>query len=162
MAVGMVKWLFIALVGLCIFMQWIGGLALVSIMFLTVSDVILRRLGMPIDWTYEVVVLLGAIAIGFSLPQTTLDKAHVSVNSIVQKLPRMRQKSFVVVTRCLGIFIFALFGWRSFPYGSNLWESGQVSANLHLPEYLVAYGIGACCFIVCFVLLHDLVREVKS
>jgi TRAP-type C4-dicarboxylate transport system permease small subunit len=143
-------------------MFWIAGIALVSIMFLTVTDVILRRLRMPIDWTYEVVVLLGAIAIGFSVPETTFVKGHVCVDFLTEKLPRTWQKVFSILTRCLGIFIFALFGWRSFPYGSNLWESGQVSANLHLPEYPVAYGIGVCCFIVCLVLFCDLIREVKS
>ena len=51
-------------------MYWISGLALASIVFLTVADVILRRFRMPIDWALEVVVLLGAIAIGFSIPQT--------------------------------------------------------------------------------------------
>jgi len=117
---------------------------------------------MPIDWVYEVVVLLGAIAIGFSVPQTAFDKGHVSVDFLIEKLPRIWEKVFRIITRCLGIAVFALFGWRSFPYGTNLWESGQVTANLHLPEYPVAYGIGACCFIVSLVLFYDLVCEVKS
>jgi TRAP-type C4-dicarboxylate transport system permease small subunit len=143
-------------------MFWIAGLALVSIMCLTVADVILRKLRMPIDWTYEVVVLLGAVAIGFSVPQTTFDKGHVCVDFLTEKLSPVWKKTFSIVTRFFGIVIFALFGWRSFPYGTNLWESGQVSANLHLPEYPVAYGIGVCCFIVCMVLFRDLLREIKS
>ena len=32
-------------------MYWIAGIALTSIVFLTVADVILRRFRMPIAWT---------------------------------------------------------------------------------------------------------------
>ena len=43
-------------------MYWIAGIALAAIVFLTVTDVVMRRLKMPIDWTYEVVVSDGAYA----------------------------------------------------------------------------------------------------
>jgi len=144
------------------FMYWIAGVALASIVFLTVTDVILRRFRMPIDWAYEVVVLLGAIAIGFSVPQTTLDKGHVLMDFFIARLPSKVQRIFIVITRCLGIFIFFIFGWRVFPYGNNLWRSGQVSPILLLPEYPVAYGIGICCFIVCLILFYDLVKKLKE
>ena len=144
------------------FMYWIAGVALTSIVFLTVTDVILRRFRMPIDWTYEVVVLLGAIAIGFSVPQTTLDKGHVLMDFLTVKLPKRWQKMFSLITRCLGIVTFAIFGWRIFPYGTNLWKRGQVSPILEMPEFPVAYGIGVCCFIVCLVLFYDLVQKIKE
>jgi len=144
------------------FMYWIAGVAIVSIVFLTVTDVILRRFRMPIDWAFEVVVLLGAIAIGFSLPQTTIDKGHVLMDFITERLSPRRQRIFSMITRCLGIFMFAIFGWRIFPYGNNLWRSGQVSPILLLPEYPVAYGIGICCFIVCLILFHDLLQKFKE
>lgn len=143
-------------------MYWIASVAIVSIVFLTVTDVILRRFRMPIDWAFEVVVLLGAIAIGFSVPQTTIHKGHVLMDFITERLSPRWQRIFSMITRCLGIFIFAIFGWRVFPYGNNLWRSGQVSPILQLPEYPVAYGIGICCFIVCLVLFYDLVQKFKE
>jgi TRAP-type C4-dicarboxylate transport system permease small subunit len=143
------------------FMYWIAAAAIVSIVFLTVTDVILRRFRMPIDWALEVIVLLGAIAIGFSVPQTTIDKGHVLMDFVTEKLPQRWQIGFSIITRGLGIVMFAIFGWRLFPYGNNLWRSGQVTPILEVPEYPVAYGIGVCCFIVCFVLFHDLVERVR-
>jgi len=143
------------------FMYWIAAAAIVSIVFLTVTDVILRRFRMPIDWALEVIVLLGAIAIGFSVPQTTIDKGHVLMDFVTEKLPLRWQIGFSIITRGLGIVMFAIFGWRLFPYGNNLWRSGQVTPILQVPEYPVAYGIGVCCFIVCFVLFHDLVERVR-
>lgn len=144
------------------FMYWIAGAALASIVFLTVTDVILRRCRMPIDWAYEVVVLLGAIAIGFSLAQTTIDEGHVFMDFLIVKLPPALQRIFAIITRILGIVTFAIFGWRLFPFGNNLWRSGQASPILQIPEYPVAYGIGVCCFTVCAVLLYDLVNKVRG
>ena len=144
------------------FMYWIAAVAIVSIVFLTVADVILRRFRMPIDWTYEVVVLLGAIAIGFSIPQTTLDKGHVLMEFLTERLPQEWQRMFSALTRFLGIAIFAVFGWRIFSLGNNLWRSGQVSPVLQMPEYPVAYGIGVCCFVVCLVLFYDLLQKIKE
>lgn len=143
-------------------MYWIAAVAIVSIVFLTVTDVILRRFRMPIDWAYEVVVLLGAIAIGFSVPQTTIDKGHVLMDFFTERLSSKWKRIFSTITRCLGILIFAIFGWRIFPYGNNLWRSGQVSPILLLPEYPVAYGIGICCFVVCLILFYDLVQKLKG
>ena len=79
------KILFSITKGLSQFMHWIAAVAILSIVGLTVCDVILRRFRMPIDWSYEVVVLLGAIAIGFSLPRTTVDKQHVFMEFLVTK-----------------------------------------------------------------------------
>lgn len=147
------------------FMYWIAAAALSCLILLTVADVILRRFRMPIDWAYEVVVLLGAVTIGFSVPQTTIDKGHVCMDFVTEILPQQWQRLFSIITRFLGIIVFAIFGWRLFPYGNNLSRSGQASPILEMPEYPVAYGIGICCFIVCLVLLFEFVqkiREVKS
>ena len=72
--------------GLSRFMYWIAGAALTGIMFLTVADVFLRYLKMPILGTYEIVSLLGAIVIGFAIPQTTIDRGHVLMDFLTGRL----------------------------------------------------------------------------
>jgi TRAP-type transport system small permease protein len=143
-------------------LYWVSGVALSCLIFLTVADVILRRFRVPIDWAYEVVVLLGAITIGFSLPQTTLEKGHVAMDFLTEALPERWQRIFSIITRFLGIVVFAIFGWRLFPYGNNLWRSGQSTPILEMPEYPVAYGIGVCCFIVCLTLIFELVQKIRG
>ena len=137
-------------------MYWIAAIALASIVLLQVTDVILRRLRMPIDWAYEVVVLLGAIAIGFSVPQTTLNKGHVFMGFLIEKLPKGWQRIFHILTRWFGIILFAIFGWRILAHGISLSRSGEVSPVLQIPTYPAAYGIGVCCFIVCAILFNEL------
>ncbi len=143
-------------------MQLIAALALGCAIALTVADVILRRIRMPIDWCYEIVVLLGTVAIGFSIPQTTLDKAHVRMDFLTAKISGSWRRRLGAMTRLLGIAIFGVFGWRILVLGANLARSGQFSAVLEIPEYPVAYGIGVCCFVVCLVLIQDLMQTLRG
>ncbi len=83
--------------GLSRFMYWIAGAALTGIMFLTVADVFLRYLKMPILGTYEIVSLLGAIVIGFAIPQTTIDRGHVLMDFLTGRLVLQRAEVFSFV-----------------------------------------------------------------
>ena len=50
----------------------IGGTALTVMMLLTVSDVIMRSLGHPILGAYELVSMLLAVVIGFTIPKVLI------------------------------------------------------------------------------------------
>ncbi len=65
----------------CEVTDWIGGIALMFIMVLTVLDVVLRYLGSPILGSYELASLSGAAIVGFALPRTSLEKVHVTVGA---------------------------------------------------------------------------------
>ena len=68
-------------------MYVIAGIALTLMVAITVADVILRIFKMPIVGTYEIVGLLGAIMVGFAIPQTSRAKGHVSMDFLEGKLP---------------------------------------------------------------------------
>jgi TRAP-type C4-dicarboxylate transport system permease small subunit len=137
-------------------MFWIASVAIASIVVLTVCDVVLRRFRMPIAFTYEVVVLLGAIAIGFSVPQTTLDKSHVLMDFLIEKVSEQWQKALYAITRCLGIAMFAVFAWRVFILAENFKKAGEVTPILQIPVYPVTFSIGVCFVVECLVLLYGL------
>jgi len=140
-------------------MFWIAGVAIASIVVLTVCDVVLRRFRMPIAFTYEVVVLLGAIAIGFSVPQTTLDKSHVLMDFMIEKVSEQWQKTLYVITRCLGIGMFAVFAWRIFILASNFRKAGEVTPILQIPVYPVAFSVGVCFVVECLVLCYGICAQ---
>ena len=143
-------------------MYWIAGIALVSIVLLTVSDVVLRRFRMPIDWAFEVVVMLAAIVISFALPQSTLDKGHVLTDFLIEKLTPRWQKYLFALTRVLAVFVFVILGWRVVCLGQKFCKAGQVSPILEFPDYPVAYAVAVALFIECLVLLWTLVEEVRG
>lgn len=145
--------------GLSRLMYSIAGVALASIMFLTVADVILRAFRRPIVGTYEIVSLLGAVVIGFSIPQTTIEKGHVLMDFLTGRLPFAGQRFFFFLARSLAIFTFFILGWNLWTLGMDLKQTGTVSLTLKIPEFPVALGISICSFIECLVLASDMILK---
>lgn len=143
-------------------MYSIAGLALTTMMFLTVADVILRTFKRPIVGTYEIVGLLGAVAMGFAIPQTSRVHGHVLMDFLTTKLPIALQKVFLVLTRLLGIAIFFIIAWNLWVLGSDYVRTGETTLTLEFPLYPAAYGIAICCFIECVVLFIELLEVGKQ
>ena len=140
------------------YLNVIAGISLILLMVLTIADVLLRGFNKPIVGAYELVALAGAVAIGFSMPQTALLRGHIYVDSLIATFPRMARNIFNIATRLLVILLLVLIGWNLFKYGGDLQRSGEVSLTLQLPFYPVAYGIGICCFVQCLVMVCDLIK----
>ena len=138
----------------------ISSIALVSIMVLTVADVVLRIFKKPITGTYEIVGLLGAIVIGFGIPITSWIRGHIYVDFLTQKLPQERRNIVNIFTRLLGIGLFFVAGWNLIIVGMDLYHTGEVTLTRQLPFYPVAYGLALSCFVQCFVLICDILKIV--
>lgn len=140
-------------------MLWIAGFSLVGIMFLTVADVILRAFKLPITGTYEMVGFMAAWAIGFALPQTSLDKVHVVMDFMSGKLPCWANKILLLLTRVIGLVFFLFAAYNLFGMGRDLMASGEETALRHLPLYPLPFGIAFSCLVVSAVLASDLFEK---
>ena len=136
----------------------IGGAALTFMMFLTVADVLLRIVGRPILGTYEIVGLALALVIGFGIPRVSMDRGHVYMEFIVDKLPKNSKMVMLTFTRLLCIALFVIIGYNLFSVGNEFHSSGEVSPTLKLPFFPVAYGVGVCCFIECLVFVSEIIK----
>lgn len=133
-------------------LHWAGAAALASMMFVTVADVVLRSFRRPIVGTYELVGFLGALAIGFALPQTSLDRGQVLMDFLARHLPPGPTRALSVATRAIGVGLFAVLGWNLAAMGFDLRRTGDVTPLLSLPLALPAFAIAASCFAECLVL----------
>ena len=140
------------------YLNTVAGVSLVLLMLLTIVDVVLRAFNKPVVGAYELVALMGAVAIGFSMPRTALLRAHIYVDFLIAGFPRMTRNIFNISTRLLVMTLLVLCGWNLFKYAGDLQRSGEVSLTLQLPFYPVAYGIGICCFVQCLVLVCELIK----
>ena len=95
----------------------IAGIAVTAMMLLTVADVLLRAGGHPFIGTYEIVTLLLALVVGFGIPQVSLDKGHVYMEFLLEKLTKRGKDMMNVFTRILCLILFAFIG-------VNLWLPG--------------------------------------
>lgn len=137
---------------------FIGGTALSLMMFLTVADVILRAGGHPILGTYEIVALMLAVVIGFTIPMVSLNRGHVYMEILLEKLSRRNRAVMNTFTRILCIILFLVIGYNLFIVGNEFHSSGEVSSTLKIPFFPIAYGVGVCCFIECLVFIFDIVK----
>jgi TRAP-type C4-dicarboxylate transport system permease small subunit len=138
------------------FSGWMNGLAgivLFLMMMLTVVDVALRIFWKPITGTYELVGMAGAVVIGFAIPQTSWDNAHIFVDFLLENRSRAVKIAFGCFNRLMGIALFALLGWYLLMKANHLFRSGDVSLTLQIPYYPVAYGLAFCAFVQALVLL---------
>ncbi len=140
-------------------LSYVGAAALTFMMLLTAADVILRAGGRPILGTYEIVSFSLAIVIGFTIPQVSLDRGHVFMEIVLDKVSKTSKTILNTFTRLLCLILFAVVGYNLFLIGNELITSGEVSSTLKLPFYPIAYGVGVCCFIECFVFIFDIIRE---
>ena len=140
-------------------MHWAGAAALASMMFLTVADVFLRSFRRPILGTYELVGFLGALAIGFALPQTSLDGGQVLMDYLARHLPVGANRVLSVITRAIGIGLFAVLAWHLAAMGADLRRTGDVTPLLNLPLSWPAFGIAAACVVECLVLAATALPE---
>jgi len=136
----------------------IAGIAVTFMMLLTVADVLLRASGHPIIGTFEIVSLLLALVIGFGIPQVSLDRGHVYMDFLVEKLSEKGRRMMTTFTRILCLILFASIGYKLFSVGAKFHASGEVSPTIMLPFYPVAYGVAVCCLLECCVLISDIVR----
>ncbi|MBM3302850.1 MAG: TRAP transporter small permease, partial [Deltaproteobacteria bacterium] len=140
-------------------MNTVAGVALAFSMFLTVADVIMRSFKRPITGTFDLVGLLGAVVIGFAIPQTSRLRGHVLMDFLTSALPAGAQRFLHVVTRLLAIVLFAIMAWTLWGLGNDFRQTGEVSPTIQLPFYFVAYGIAICCVVECLVLVVDMVER---
>ena len=140
----------------------IAGIAVTFMMLLTVADVFLRAGGYPIIGTFEIVALLLGLVIGFGIPQVSLDRGHVYMEFLLEKLSKRGRNVMNTFTRVLCLILFAFIGYNLFNVGARFHASGEVSPTIQIPFYPVAYGVAVCCLLQCCVFFFDIIKIWKG
>jgi TRAP-type C4-dicarboxylate transport system permease small subunit len=133
----------------------VAGTAVAAMMLLTCLDVVLRLLRRPVPGAYEIIGFLGTVAISFSLAYTSLEKGHIAVELLVEKLPRRVRLGVESLVSLIGAALFALIARQSAVYALDLRQSGEVSVTLTMPIYPFILGVAVGCGLLCLVLLAE-------
>ncbi len=135
--------------------SWFNGIAaaaVVGMMTLTCIDVLLRFFRHPIPGTYEIVGMLSAIFVSFSLARTSVDRGHIAVDFLVQRLPRRMQHGIEATNACICALLFTVVCRQCVSYARDLKHSGEVSMTLQVPIYPFVFGIAIGCAMLSLVL----------
>jgi len=146
-------------------MAIIAAVILAMMMLLTVADVIGRYFfSKPIKGTWEVVGLLLVFAGTWGLARCQVQKGHIQVTVLIQRLSRRVQATIRSVAYLFGFAGFSLLSWRVFVMAKRyfLLPRGNVTDTLDIPyaPFMFALSIGAG--IAALILAIDLMRSLAE
>jgi TRAP-type C4-dicarboxylate transport system permease small subunit len=143
-------------------MKIIGAACLVGMMLLTCADVVGRTFGHPIFGSVELVGFMATLAVVMALPYTHQVQGHIGVEILVRLFPEKTQTIIDICTGVVSLVLFAVVTWRMTVYADTMKESGEVSMNLELPEYLVIYVTGFCLLVFTLIILGDIINNIRK
>jgi len=144
-------------------LNWVGGVALVAMLGLTVVDVIgIKFFRWPVPGAPEMVGFIGVMVIAFAMAYTLFVRGHIQVEFFVMRMPKRGQAISTAFVSLLGLALFVLLAWQSYEYGLVLQTTGEVSMTRRIPFYPFVYAMAFCCIPVCLVLLADILKSVMK
>lgn len=144
-------------------MRKIAAVCLLSMALVTGADVFMRGFfNTPIFGSEEIVGILGIIVIGFALPYTHYQGSHIGVEILVRRFPKRVRNAIKLVTDTATLALIGTITWRMFLYAGAEAESGTVSMNLELPEYMVVYVLSFGFFVYSLCIIMDIIRYFKK
>jgi TRAP-type C4-dicarboxylate transport system permease small subunit len=148
--------------GLIHLLAAVGSLAVAGMIGVTVADVVGRRFGLPVKGAYDLVRVLGAVAMACALPLTKAVKGHIAIEYFFQKLDRRGRAVVDTAMRLVLLALFALLTWQFALQGEKYRISGEVTATLHLPMFWVPWLAGLACLVTLGVTLWHLLHPGRS
>jgi TRAP-type C4-dicarboxylate transport system permease small subunit len=145
---------------------WFERAAIVAILGMLVAtciDVVgAKAFHWPLPGGTEVVYLLQLVAIAAGLAFSKIDGRQISVEFLIDKLPKRAKATIDSFTSLLGLGLFLLLGWKSFQYSLAFRSANEVTATALIPLYPFALWLSLCCIPICLVLLNDLVTALRK
>lgn len=140
----------------------ISGIAILSMIVITLADIILRLAGSGIRGAYDAVRLAAVIAIAFSLPYVTAVKGHIAIEFLYHRCSRTGRLVLDTSFRMVSLGLFALLAWRSFLYGLMLFRTHQVMPTLSVPVFWIPCLISLSCILIFIIVLYHMLHPGKE
>ena len=141
----------------------IGSTAIAVMMFLTVADIIGRRvLNTPVYGTYEISSLLMVIAVFFTIPLCQYLKGHITIDVLVMHLPKRGKNILNAFLYLLVLATFALITRQLYIYGLKMMKDNMTIGAISLPVYpFVFIGVLGCAM-MCLIVIMQLITFIAE
>ncbi|MEN6384316.1 MAG: TRAP transporter small permease [Phycisphaerales bacterium] len=141
----------------------IAGAFLIAMLLLTVANILGRKFGMPIQGTYELTGLFGAIVAAAVLGYTQKKKENIAVDIVVNHFPKSLRLAASIINDVACMAFSALAAWQIFKTGQSHIASGEVTETLRISAwpfiYLAAVGFAALTFVFFIDLLKNFINK---
>lgn len=139
---------------------YIGGALLLSIMGLTLVNIVMRSMGNGLRGGVEISGFLGAAALGLCLPWVQKQKEHAEGGLLYDKLPKLVQQIHDVLVPLLCLALTLAFTQELYDLGVFIHEGMEVVDGWNIP---VVYFIGALivgCAMQCLIVMLEVLKAV--
>ena len=149
-------------------LEWIGVIGILVMMFITCIDVFLAKLfTLPIQGAIDVVQFSQVIAIAFALATTVILGRHIQVDIFISSLPRRTQGVIDSLATLFGFAFFIIVVWQLYGLGHSFQTADERSmSQLRFVLFPFPYAIALGSIPVCLVFLqrfiNSLIRVVKG
>ncbi|MEM6609417.1 MAG: TRAP transporter small permease [Pseudomonadota bacterium] len=139
----------------------IGGVAVISLMFLTLADAVMRTLGRPILGANEITEVLLLVVVTTAIPISIVSGKAIAIEGLVARLPSSIASAIIVAGTALSAILMAFLAYHSFRTSADARDFGERSAILQIPYDVlyVALSLGAGCAALAFVLFWLIERH---
>ena len=136
----------------------VGGLLLLVILGLTLGNIIVRALGMPMRGVVEISGFLGAAAIGLCLPRAQRTGSHIETGMFSDRLPRSlrRVQQITISVLCLAFMILATS--EMLGLGFFVHEMEELIDGWNFSYDFLVFALAAGCAAQALVLADDMLQ----
>ncbi|WP_198403496.1 TRAP transporter small permease [Celeribacter ethanolicus] len=136
---------------------------LIAMMGLTVVDVLGRYLlNSPVKGATELTELMLAALIFLGLPAATLDREHVTVDLITDRLPLAIDKIRRPIVLLLSVGVQVMIAWRLWVTASQVAGYGGTTATLELPVAPIGYFSAMLCIVSAVIMFAEIFYPMRG
>ena len=138
--------------------NWIAASAMLILMASICVAVVAHVCRHEIYGALELGTLLAVIIAAFAVADAQVEGAHVSVEVLMQRMPKRIQLITSVINSLLLAVLSVIVSWQCIVTGSKLLQAKAESVALGFPFYTLYYGIAVGFAILGLVFLVEVLR----
>ena len=137
----------------------VAGISLVTMVLVTVGEMVFRMFGKPMAGTVETIGWLSAVTTAFALGYTQIHQGHVSIDLFTRRLGPLLQVMVSVLVYLASTVLFVIVTWNVFRHAGVLRETGSLSETMKVIVYPWVYLVSLGCAGLTLALIVDFLNS---
>ena len=140
-------------------LAYVAGISLVTMVLVTVGEMVFRMFGKPMAGTVETIGWLSALTTAFALGYTQIHQGHVSIDLFTKRLGSLWQAMVSMLVYLVATLLFVLVTWNVFRHAGVLRETGSLSETMKVIVYPWVYLVSLGCAGLTLALIVDFLKS---
>ena len=124
-------------------LMWGACVVLLLTMVMAVVNMIGRPLKVPVQGSFELMGLGGALIVALTLGYSQESRTHISVDILFNTFPPRLKAVCIATGDLVCSAFFGIAAWQMARFGFKIYTTGEVSETLGLPVYPVVFAVAA-------------------